>query len=61
VPQSKKAGTATEAFAHLPRVAYPKFKAWASRLGLRHEADNLMLEKAQRRMPGKDLARDERI
>jgi hypothetical protein len=67
VPQRKEAGRATEALANLPRVAYPKFKAWTSRLGFRHETDNLILEKRiMQRSPkkdarmiiGKDLAGD---
>jgi hypothetical protein len=31
--------------ANLPKRAHPKIKAWPSRLGLGHEADELILEK----------------
>jgi hypothetical protein len=31
-------------FAKLPRAAHPKIKAWPSRLGIEHQADNLILE-----------------
>jgi hypothetical protein len=55
VPQSEKAGGATKAISNLPRVAYLKFKAWPSRLGFRHEDDNLILQKRiMQRSPKKD-------
>jgi hypothetical protein len=54
----------------LPRGAHPKNKVWPSKLGVGHEADNLILEKilmfispkkVAGMVMGKDLANKERI
>lgn len=46
-------GRDPQAFANLPRVTHPKIKAWLSRWGAGHEADNLSVEML--RTPKKDV------
>jgi hypothetical protein len=54
MPHNKGIGRAPYAFANLPRGPHPKIEAWPSRLGLRHEADNAILEKRMSSKPKKD-------
>jgi len=44
-------GRAPSAFANFSRAAHPKIKAWPSMLGVRYEAQNLILEKIMLRSP----------
>jgi hypothetical protein len=45
VPQNEGIRSVPQAFAKLPRGAHAYIRAWSSRLGIVHKANNLILEK----------------
>jgi hypothetical protein len=45
VPHNEGICSVLQAFAKLPRGAHTYIKAWSSKLGIMHKANNLILEK----------------
>jgi len=57
VPHNEGIGSVPQAFARLHRGAHAYIKAWSSRLGIVHKANNLILEKMMiLRRPKTDVA-----